>query len=97
MTTADVLRLWAISLLALSLILWLLWFWRSPTRLYAVPILLWIVNALAFTATRQTNLLNLSPAFLNNWSLAVYIQAGLTLVGIGAYAVWRKVEPRAGC
>lgn len=95
MTTSESLRTLAIILLAASFAAWLMWSIRSPQRLYAVPVLLWIANAGTFLAARALDA-QFSIRLFNNWSLGVYIQAGITLVGIGFYAWLKKVEPRSG-
>jgi hypothetical protein len=96
MTGLDALRIASIALGVVALILWLIWAWRSPSWLYAVPVILWLANGLAFLIVRQTGYRDV--VILNAWSLAVYLQAAITLAGAGAYFLrHRFLEPRADC
>ena len=74
---------------------WLAWARRSSSRLYAAPGVLWLVNAMAFMVVRQLGCC-VSVATLNAWSLGIYLQAMLTLAGIGFYFWRRSIVPQAG-
>ena len=96
MTGIDALRLAAIVIGLIALAFWLLWAWRSPSWLYAAPVILWLANGLAFLIARGLGYRD--AGMLNAWSLAIYLQAAITLAGAGAYFLRHKLlEPRVGC
>lgn len=70
-----------------AIIVWTVYLVRCEgKRLYALAPLLWLINVAAFWSYRLLDGLT-NPQVMNDWSVGIYFQALITILGAGIIAL----------
>jgi len=83
--------IWIIAIAAI--IAWIVFARRIRYIGYALAVILYLINLIAFTTVRLVGPGAVDAMILNTWSLAIHLQGTLTLLLVGIFlAVWEKQE-----
>lgn len=82
-------RLLILALAIVGVICWLIWGRRTMNMGWASFVFLWLANLVAFHVFRLL-CHTADVIFLNNWSLAIHLQAALSLAIVGVQLVRGK-------